>query len=391
MEVLIEEGVDPAPLDGKGRTPAELAAENGHQKIAAFLRRAARGGSGQGPFQSALECRWGEAFGGKGRSVDEGRRALGIYAGNVLIGNAYWATCLLPRTYDLLSVHMVILALQAYMALCWWKTAHLDPGKLGDGGPRREYERAIEEVARSGTLPAALCHSCRVRRPPRSKHCRELRSCVLRFDHYCPFVQNAVGLKNQVWFFGVISSTATLCTFMFVLGCMSIHRKGATLALALGLLDFGLCAFALNGFTVFHAVLITRNVTTNEYVNHHRLSYMTKANGRMSSKFSKGVFQNWLTWFSCEDDSAYEGAVPSHALTKRAAHLQGSAEPAAKGGGAPTVMPLAGTNFAKMSDLKSGLLENLTQMAAQASTSDGGAAAGADAEHMQELLRLATE
>ena len=55
------------------------------------------------------------------------------------------------------------------------------------------------------------------------------------------------------------------------------------------------------------------------------------------------------------------------------------------------MMPLAGTNFAKMSDLKSGLLENLSQMAAQASASGGGAADGADAEHMQELLRLATE
>lgn len=220
-------------------------------------------------LQSALQCRCREALGAKGgRGVEDGRYAMAFYAANVALGNLYWAACLLPRTFDLLSWHMAFLVLQVWMGVCFIRTARLDPGTVRGPDSTAAYDSAVDAVARTGALPAALCHSCRVCRPPRSKHCRELRCCVRRYDHFCPFVGNAIGLHNQCWFLGVISSTALLCTFLFALSVLAARREGgrASLALVAGAFDFGLCGVLLLLFTGFHLLLISKNMTTNEYV-----------------------------------------------------------------------------------------------------------------------------
>lgn len=45
------------------------------------------------------------------------------------------------------------------------------------------------------------CKYCDSYKPARSYHCRDLNRCVLKLDHYCPWVYNAVGWKNHKYFF----------------------------------------------------------------------------------------------------------------------------------------------------------------------------------------------
>jgi palmitoyltransferase len=57
---------------------------------------------------------------------------------------------------------------------------------------------------------AFACHATQIRKPLRSKHDRYSNRCVARFDHYCPWVFNVVGLKNHRMFVIYLSCSLLL-------------------------------------------------------------------------------------------------------------------------------------------------------------------------------------
>jgi hypothetical protein len=69
---------------------------------------------------------------------------------------------------------------------------------------RRQYDTVIDSYSKDfppQDKRVNLCHSCRIVKPLRSKHCRVTRRCVLMFDHHCPFVGATIGLYNYIYFF----------------------------------------------------------------------------------------------------------------------------------------------------------------------------------------------
>jgi len=63
------------------------------------------------------------------------------------------------------------------------------------------------------------CKFCQHWKPPRSHHCREFNRCVLKLDHYCPWVYNAVGYRNHK-FFILFLLYASLCLTYFLICCI---------------------------------------------------------------------------------------------------------------------------------------------------------------------------
>ncbi|KAI8620109.1 DHHC palmitoyltransferase-domain-containing protein [Chytriomyces sp. MP71] len=61
-----------------------------------------------------------------------------------------------------------------------------------------------------------FCHMCNHFKPPRTHHCRALRRCVLRMDHYCDWAGNCIGWANHAHFIRFLGWTA-LATWLCVL------------------------------------------------------------------------------------------------------------------------------------------------------------------------------
>lgn len=73
--------------------------------------------------------------------------------------------------------------------------------KVVSSYPKNSYDdelMKIEHAVRSEDC-SALCHSCRVKKPLRSKHCPIQRRCCHKFDHFCPFVGKFGSMQCISW------------------------------------------------------------------------------------------------------------------------------------------------------------------------------------------------
>ena len=52
------------------------------------------------------------------------------------------------------------------------------------------------------------CSRCEQFRPQRAHHCRTCKTCILRFDHHCYYLENCVGFYNQGHFVRLLISTS---------------------------------------------------------------------------------------------------------------------------------------------------------------------------------------
>ena len=193
----------------------------------------------------------------------------------------------------------------------WWKACTTNPGLITAGNVSL-YERNYpfdNWLYLEGRPP---CRTTGLFRPPRSKFCKFMGANVARFDHFCPWLNNAVGQENYRWFVGFLLAHCLLLVYG-TLGMIGLlvseayekqlfeakfynQRLGRPVSASyyvvvqylifqhwmifgVGLLC-GVMAIVLFGFFAYHLYLACRNLTTNEtfkYSEMKRAFYKTKA------------------------------------------------------------------------------------------------------------------
>ncbi|KAL4527858.1 hypothetical protein Ndes2526B_g08479 [Nannochloris sp. 'desiccata'] len=118
-----------------------------------------------------------------------------------------------------------VIVLYFFFLVCY-----CDPGKINESN----LDAHLALYPPDGILfpePPQHCSTCIQLKPGRSKHCNATKSCVARFDHWCIWINNAVGLYNTRWFLCFLFSTAAACLYGAVLGgnliAADMREKGA--------------------------------------------------------------------------------------------------------------------------------------------------------------------
>ncbi len=76
---------------------------------------------------------------------------------------------------------------------------------------------------------AQLCVTCRIVRPLRAKHCAASDRCIEQFDHFCPWVGNAIGRRNRALFLAFLWLELGALGITAAVGALRLHaaaRRG---------------------------------------------------------------------------------------------------------------------------------------------------------------------
>ncbi|TDH71499.1 hypothetical protein CCR75_004427 [Bremia lactucae] len=205
----------------------------------------------------------------------------------------------------------VITAISFFMlGLSLYKTVTMDPGEVYTSFDEKLHN--IRWLVES-KLPSAtkLCLTCLHKRPLRGKHCAELNACIAKFDHYCPFVINAIGARNHAAFLSFLFF-AVLSISLELVACWTFVRAQPALAVDIAILwQYGqwnlpglfnwiwtvihfhpilFCIVFLNVVQIlwiayllfFHVYLMCAALTTNEVLKNENLNHV----------YSRGIFNN---------------------------------------------------------------------------------------------------
>lgn len=79
-------------------------------------------------------------------------------------------------------------------------------------------------VCESDGLPR-YCRYCNCWKPDRSHHCSEIGRCVMRMDHFCPWVGGVVAESSFRYFYQVVVYGTLYCVFLIAAMAACIHNR----------------------------------------------------------------------------------------------------------------------------------------------------------------------
>jgi len=146
----------------------------------------------------------------------------------------------------------------------------------------------------------------------RAKICRETEACVERFDHFCPWVGNVVGLRNHKYFVAFTIGASVVALEVFVSSILvgtsaklSEELKAHERAMALILASYtAVIMLAVGGLMCYHADLIAQNESTNERL---KGVFAVRAN-----PYDEGVLTNCYNFWCLPTRKSYVSSDNKH-------------------------------------------------------------------------------
>jgi len=117
------------------------------------------------------------------------------------------------------------------------------------------------------------------------------------FDHYCPFVDNTVGLNNYKWFLSFlisinVSILSFIITFVIYLRRYWRHNDFPWVTFFAGLI-ISVILFPVATMLIYHAQLTMVNLTTNEHMNIRKYKYFyPKVDGKR--QYKNPWYKGWM-------------------------------------------------------------------------------------------------
>ena len=317
VAVLLAHGLDAARTDAAGCSAATVAAACGHAALAASLEHAALSRRGRKAVRSSRsrgECSrrcwlwfW-MAFSSEGGALVAPYIWVGnaLFVASVYLRMAPWSGRALahqPHT------HAALLFFYALSWALWLSSWRARPPSQPSAAARDAYSAAVAAIASGRAAPgleAWLSHAHRAVLRPRERVDRVTGRLTERFDHFCPFIANGVGLHNQNAFAGYCASLTVACA----LYTMLVRREWAAgrlpdAWLEAAQLDCGIGTFAVGQLALWQLRLALRNLTAAEMRAaalprwDPGLYYMKRATGGFVNPFDEGMLANWRSFWRC--------------------------------------------------------------------------------------------
>lgn len=133
----------------------------------------------------------------------------------------------------------------------------------------------------------------------RAKFCRDSANCVERFDHFCPWVGNVVGVRNYYYFVmftmwtsihSISVGSSALLMGIFSAGDMRTLGIDRLMGIIVGIYCI-IITCCVGGLFCFHSSLVSQAQTTNEQIKR------TYRRGNPNPN-NKGCCMNWKVFFT---------------------------------------------------------------------------------------------
>eukprot|EP00124_Ichthyophonus_hoferi_P002484 Ihof_evm3s171 gene=Ihof_evmTU3s171 len=219
----------------------------------------------------------------------------------------FWMLRVTFLRLDLTLLFFTSASLMIYYFRLTWKSP---PGFLT--ATPDQQRRTIIELAEHGQFDERFCTTCVLRKPLRSKHCAVCGHCVAKFDHHCPFAANCIGANNHrqfclfLFFLIVVACTyfqicllylRSICTyddFILPQTWYYFHEQPVVAwTFTYSMLQTSWCFVLL--LVQNYQVIV--NLTTNERLLIHRMSYLHDDKGNVRNAFDKGPWRNLVDFY----------------------------------------------------------------------------------------------